>query len=61
MTRVNQSPEVLNIWKKQQRSSEDEEEGSMARLTDKNRLAGEYSLVLLFVWGLSMRVGVTIA
>ena len=33
----------------------------MARLTDKNRLAGKYSLVLLFVWGLSMRVGGTIA
>ena len=47
MTRVNQPPEVLYIWKKQQRSSEDEDEGSIALLTHKNWLAGKYSLILL--------------
>ena len=31
----------------------------MSRLTDKNWLAGKYLLVLLFVWGLCMRVGGT--
>ena len=33
----------------------------MARLTDKDRLAGKYLFVLLCVWGLSMRAGSTIA
>ena len=56
MTQVNQSPKVLYIWKKKQRSSEDKDEGSVARLTHKNGLAGKYLLYFLYVLALSMRV-----